>query len=344
MTVKGNVHVGAVIASSALVFLVTGFAANPTSSTTVTSGPWTYTVTPAPPRFDPLTASNSKLAQYGFPQRPTNPSQLAKWTVAMRHAKTFVIPNLVPTSDLTSPAAGEKSGGSNAAFSTDVTGSWAGYSVDSPNNGNVSYYGANATWTVPSVASNSSFSWSNGDPLSEVPWLAQWAGMGGAPGSPSNSILQDGVVEVSASTTKYRFFTENYPNSAVLEGPTISSGDVAYVTVSTTNNGNGTYLTSYFVENESTGEYGSFTVDTAASSVSEWSDEFETEVNSAFAVPRFTSIPFSSCEVSDSSGITEAFGDQTYTKQVDESGGYTLMEPSSVNTSKAGFTVTFVNP
>ena len=193
----------------------------------------------------------------------------------------------------------------------------------------------------------STFTWSNGDPLAEVPWVAQWAGIGGAPGGPNNYILQAGVVEVSANTTKYRFFTENYPaQSAVLHGPSIAAGDQAYVTVSTTLS-NGQYLTSYFVENETTGTYSAYDVNT--SDVSEWSAEFETEANPGFGVPQFTSVAFSGCSVyyGPNGG---PFGDETYTEQVDESydsstGQYIpLMTPTAVDSTNAGFTVNFKNP
>lgn len=51
----------------------------------------------APPTgFNPLTATNAELQQYGFPSRPTSPGALATWTAMMEHAKTYVPPNPTP--------------------------------------------------------------------------------------------------------------------------------------------------------------------------------------------------------------------------------------------------------
>ena len=45
-----------------------------------------------PSSFNPLTATDAELKQYGFPRRPTDPTELAQWTTLMEHAKIFITP------------------------------------------------------------------------------------------------------------------------------------------------------------------------------------------------------------------------------------------------------------
>lgn len=45
--------------------------------------------------FDPLAASNTDLIRYGFPQKPSDPSDLAAWTNAMQHFKKMITPTFV---------------------------------------------------------------------------------------------------------------------------------------------------------------------------------------------------------------------------------------------------------
>lgn len=53
---------------------------------------------PVPPDgFDPLNASNETLETYGFPVRPSNPEEKAKWTERMKNYKTTPIPEIEQT-------------------------------------------------------------------------------------------------------------------------------------------------------------------------------------------------------------------------------------------------------
>lgn len=52
---------------------------------------------PLPPaNFNPLKASNTQLAKYGFPKRPTDPKQLVQWQDVMSHFKQMVKPKYLP--------------------------------------------------------------------------------------------------------------------------------------------------------------------------------------------------------------------------------------------------------
>lgn len=60
-------------------------------------------IPPSPPHlavppsgFNPLVATPTQLARYGFPPRPKGGKALAEWQWAMQHAKKWVPPNPQP--------------------------------------------------------------------------------------------------------------------------------------------------------------------------------------------------------------------------------------------------------
>ena len=149
MSMRSKLMISALAAAASLVFSATvTFAQGTSGPITITTGQLHYMISPPPAGFNPLTASAATLAEYDFPARPTNPISLARWTTAMKHATHYVAPDLIAT-----PGLGQSATSTISTFGTDITGNWAGYSVDSPNNNNISYDGVNATWTVPTVAS-----------------------------------------------------------------------------------------------------------------------------------------------------------------------------------------------
>ncbi len=70
-----------------------------------TNLPGTTTFAAPPEGFDPLTASDEALADYGFPPRPEQGSdEYARWARAMAASKTRIIPKLQQTSIFHGPA------------------------------------------------------------------------------------------------------------------------------------------------------------------------------------------------------------------------------------------------
>lgn len=182
---------------------------------------------PPPPGFDPLTATSGELAKYHFPARPTHLQALQSWTQAMEHAKHYVPPNPVPVA---------------LWFGPDTNNNWAGY-VDTSSTGSMTE--ATTAFTVPLVSPDAST-------LGNWPVASFWTGMGGFT---TQEVVQAGVAAIGSwPTSQYKFWTEDYPESVVWEGPAISPNQLAYIDVTRTG-GDATY----WLENESTGYYQVFT-------------------------------------------------------------------------------------
>ncbi len=164
---------------------------------------------PQPPLgFDPLTATDQELAEYGFPARPTDATGLAIWQKAMSHAKIYVKPEQYPTTTV------------YGLVRTSQSINWAGYIVnssDNPNNGYTpSYTRTIGEWyQVPSTNTG---------------MLAFWTGIGGGPGS--SYIVQAGATSNLPTSPYYEFWVEDYPYGAIKEAqPPVNSGDQVYVDV-----------------------------------------------------------------------------------------------------------------
>lgn len=284
-----------------------------------------YYSAPPPAGFNPLTAPNTELQQYGFPSRPTSPGSLAIWTKMMAHAKTYVPPD---------PTAG-------SSFSSASSGGWAGYVNQSPNNGSVYFNGTWASWTVPTVSGLSE--WPSSE-YKDAPQVGIWTGLGGSPTDPTGYVLQAGTTSIATSTPEYRFWTEDVPNAPVYEGPVIRPGDTAYVTISFI--GPGTDYSNneavFFLEDYTTDQYTS--IEVAAPYLSEWSADYVVEpAGNPKTLPNFTSTSFSGCGLEYDTASNPADGNNTdanfdqlnYTQM-----NNALMTTGAVNTGTDGFTVT----
>ncbi len=69
-----------------------------------------------------------------------------------------------------------------------------------------------------------------------------------------SNIIQAGADSIATSSPQYKFWTEDYPEGTVWEGPAISAGQRAYINFDYLGNGTTTYL----LENETTGVYETF--------------------------------------------------------------------------------------
>ena len=183
----------------------------------------------APDGFNPLTANAEDLNKYGFPQKPTDPEKLKKWTYAMQHAKHYVKPDQSP---------------SQWTNGTAYNNHWAGYVIKASDNivngMTPKYTEAQGSWVQPTYTGSS------------VP--AFWVGMGGysdsyivQAGADSNATyIEDGVLK-----SPYEFWVEDYPIGVVWEkAPALNGGNTVYVDAWYTPS------SSYaFLENITTGSY-----------------------------------------------------------------------------------------
>jgi hypothetical protein len=69
-----------------------------------------------PHGFNPLTATDAQLDEYGFPARPSDPDQLKHWENIMSHCKSTLIPDVVSMKVNSSPLASTGNVTSNKTF------------------------------------------------------------------------------------------------------------------------------------------------------------------------------------------------------------------------------------
>jgi len=186
---------------------------------------------PPPSTFDPLSASEPELEQYGFPPRPeaSNALRYAAWK-KMVMAKR-VVPEIRPTKTYAGPPKGLKIGGPVAGAITGTSDNWSAYVAD----------GANGTFTANN--SNVSADWLITRALgpcdnSHWDYSSQWVGLDGWG---SGDVLQAGT-EADASCGSnpngsghgganwYAWF-EWYPFAQSQVGLAVGPGDLMQVEV-----------------------------------------------------------------------------------------------------------------
>jgi len=176
-------------------------------------------VTP-PAGFDPLTADNSQLTQYGFPLPPSEAGELDAWKAAMSAFKS----DEAPTEPL---KVSESAPSADASFATYYT-NWAGYIAGSLFVHSHTYVAVKANLTVPSNTGTCSSSNSVGF----------WIGLGGT--NESNGLVQQGVEcgnTYVGSGSAYRPFTEFASTAHPVafcgfSSWTLAAGDVIYQNMS----------------------------------------------------------------------------------------------------------------
>jgi hypothetical protein len=189
------------------------------------------TIAAPPEGFDPLTASDDRLADYGFPPRPDKtlmPAEYANWARAMAASKTRVIPHLEQTSIFHGPAA--LTSKSNAEQNGPLQSyNWSGY-VDSSgakSYGSSSFYSVESNMIVP-------FAQPGYDTCTGIyDYAYSWVGIDGWTGS--NDILQGGIefdalCSLGVQVTYYSAFYEWYPGAEVhITNFPIAPGDDIFV-------------------------------------------------------------------------------------------------------------------
>lgn len=136
-----------------------------------------------PAGFNPSTATNAQLDEYGFPERPTDPSALAAWQTDMNTWTGAV----TPPSFLAE---------TNSDADSTYTNNWAGFAVTGSN---APYTHAETSYLEPSFGS--SVCSSNAD--------VTWAGIGGY--MDGKGVSQDGTTHNVPGAYNHQAWWEIYP-------------------------------------------------------------------------------------------------------------------------------------
>jgi len=214
-----------IVISASLVFSSSVLANIPLKSNTRGIKPNVVEHIAPPDNFTPLTATPEDLKKYGFPQKPTNSTDLKEWKNAMENAKHYVKPIQTPSTSI------------HGLYSTGYAYNWAGYAVQSVYNGGVNYTRAWAQWNQPSYSGSA-------DP-------SFWVGVGGYIYSGLVQAGADSNAPAQGGSNRYEFWVEDAPDGTIWEAaPAVSGGDNLYVIVEYHGS-----QSSAFLENVTTGNY-----------------------------------------------------------------------------------------
>lgn len=234
-----------------------------------------------PIEFNPLNATPEELKKLHFPQKPTDKEGLKEWTQVMENLKEYVEPVQTP---------------STAVHGTAYAPVWAGYVLESSENGNETYTDASGQWVQPSFSgllANPSF----------------WVGLGGFDDSVIVQAGADSNATRAGGSTRYEFWVEDYPNGSIWQAqPVIRAGDTLYVSVS--------YVSSMgyaLLSNQTTGNYTfvSFNAPYFSGSSCDFIHEAYGQDYSSWG-----STTFSSCSYGNSNDVTGLFTSKNYTKVI----------------------------
>ena len=226
----------------------------------------------APTASDALLTSDTLLTRHalltndalvranGFPPRPpaSRPRTVRRWLSVVSRARTFVPPDPVCGTSTRGPV---------------YSGNWAGHVVPKSLYGNASFTASQSEWVQPAVPGDRNYTDYN-----NAPAVSLWTGIG------VSHLMQAGVDSIATATARYKFWTEDYPQNMIWEGPAISAGQVAYVYTKNIG-GNQAY---YFLENVTTGAYSAFT--NALPFVGSDAANFVIERPRGFYLPSFRSL------------------------------------------------------
>jgi hypothetical protein len=150
---------------------------NPNEFPTNLAGATTIAAPPAD--FDVLTASDERLADYGFPPRPdqaSSPDDYAAWANAMLASKTRIVPKLAQTNIFHGPARAKAQSASSEENTLEFY-NWSGY-------GSSSFYYVESDYVVP--VARQAFNACTGT----WDYGSSWVGMDGYQ---SGDVLQAGI-------------------------------------------------------------------------------------------------------------------------------------------------------
>lgn len=202
-----------------------------------------------PEGFDPLTASDQELADYGFPPRPdesASPKAFATWTKAMKASKTRIVPRLEQTNLFHGPAKFNKNVSESSKESNTLESyNWSGYVnlAGSKSYGTGSFYFLYSDFVVPVAEQAFGACTGNWD------YGSSWVGIDG---DGSGDVLQSGIEydAYCSGSTKASYYSpwfEWFPNGEVrITNLPIVPGDDLFVEVWNTSATQGyAYLVNY---------------------------------------------------------------------------------------------------
>jgi hypothetical protein len=285
---------GVALTALVLSFPLTKAAGQTAANRLPTNLPGVTTAVAPPEGFNPLEASDTELATYGFPPRPDpqeHPAANATWQKAMKASHHRITPELQLMNVYHGPAKGTSVKETNTTSSN-----WSG-SVDldgaSTYNSNTSAYYIVAEYVVP-VARQAYGACTNGWDYS-----SSWIGMDGWG---SGDVLQAGTESdafcwVFGTSTNYYAWYEWYPNGSVgISNFPINPGDDVFVEVWNTSATQGyAYMVNY--NTDQTVEIG-FTAPSNAHFIGnsfEWVVERPTVNGTLATLTNYISDYFSSC-------------------------------------------------
>lgn len=197
-----------------------------------TNMPGVTTAPPPPLGFDPVTASDAALEQYGFPPRPdprTDPDGYADWSHAMSRAIHRVYPRLLKTNIKHGPFAAQNGG--DEVWNINST-NWSGYlKSKSVSPANPGFTKIVADYVVPRAV--------NASCDGGTDYAAAWVGLDGYSGIGASDVFQAGTDSNATcsgglSSENYYAWYEWYPASEVPLDPAtfpVSPGDDLYIVV-----------------------------------------------------------------------------------------------------------------
>jgi hypothetical protein len=207
---------------------------------TYTASDLDINVVAPPANFNPLKASDAELAEYNFPERPTDPQSLADWEDAMGDYKQFVKPNFKLKKQQT-----QQIPQALTSYDNYFT-NWSGWIKQYDGN---TYKAVSGNWTVPNVATNT-------EPNNDYAYSSTWVGLGGV--GNGTQLMQAGTEQdyhyttsnYDSSYSNYYMWWEVLPASQTeVSSPAIKPGDAIYVSVSYTS---GSFH--WYLEDKTTGK------------------------------------------------------------------------------------------
>ena len=262
---------------------------------------------PVPPAgFNPLKATDTQLAEYGFPARPKNGQDLADWNQEMKTYKSTPVPKVAKKNNSKNNVAQIASGSSSSiqASSTSYY-NWGGY---------VDHYAANNTF----ASVQGDFTEPPCNSTISNTYECSWVGLGGYT---SARLVQSGteVDKINGSASYYAWY--EYlgngvgVNEITLPSLNVRAGDKIHILVSFESANN--QLNCYVADNTS-GTSQSVVVNLSAGtyydgSTAEWIDERPTVNGSYSALTNYGSNSWTNCQAYLTSSSTwQALGSLTY--------------------------------
>ena len=276
------------------------------------------TIVRIPPRdFNPLTATDDALAEFGFPARPTNATDVAAWSedLGVWHVNTDATlceesrvsamtslspdPDGVPIADVGSPA-------------------WSGYVATGATRN--AYIGIKGDFLQPAAIENSCTGSA----------LTSWVGLGGSTLSPLTStaprLIQAGTVVQSVTATPRAFYEVVAANDVagstmqILAGVRINPGDRIQVQISVQRTADIAY---FYVHNATNGDTQTATVAGVMANsydgfTAEWMDErpWSTSLSRNLPLLGFNQVAWSNARALNTDGTWSDLGQLPLSRKV----------------------------